>query len=97
MDDFTESNKYSRKQIFHLRHVELEPIKSNSKELKIPDSKSVVSNLVFHVIWPFRSRRLTIHSLSSKLTYIVETRNLELIAHPVIAKLIQVKWNDFGR
>ena len=27
----------------------------------------------------------------------METNNLEVIVHPAIAKLIQVKWDEFGR
>lgn len=43
------------------------------------------------------SKEEKVPDVKSILTYIVETSNLELIVHPVISKLIQVKWNDFGR
>lgn len=45
----------------------------------------------------FRNDSNVVSGLHFKLTALVETSNIDLLVHPVILSLIEIKWKKFGR
>lgn len=86
LDTYREVNKYARKDIYYIKHVDLAPIPD---EQAVPDCKTIVSH---RLILSIRSLNLEI----IKLELIVETRNLKLIIHPVIVRLVKAKWRKLA-
>ena len=93
LDNYREFNIYTKKDKYHLKWVELDPKYVDPKTYNESQIKSIVSffgaykaNFLFIFIF-----------LVAKLTLIVETNNLDLIVHPVIVRLVKIKWEKFTR
>jgi len=83
LDKFHRKDKRNRKQFYQLSHLEVDDSIYENTKVEF-DEKSL-------------SEELELCLAKSPLEAIVEHQQIDLILHPVITRLIDVRWQQFGR
>ncbi len=97
MNQFYMKDRMARKQFYYLHLMEPKPADRTNPKVSDPSSPVHIFKHMSHM---FLCSVATLDyeiCLCPQLEFIVNQGKLDLIMHPVVLKLITVKWNLYGR